>query len=221
MAGFTFQGVCCFLGQPDKIQDLLPRTPANLLPPSDLVTTTCFRQGKQAQIFPMAWQPRVGPCLFLPPLHHARTWLRCYKGFSDVPCWPCCQRGARDRSRRQEQRCATRLVPALVLVCHDRHLLPSHHVTASPRSSAVPGCPRWPGAIRDPGLPSALASAGGGPRSFGSSGMWLSQLWLPVHREEDATGCSQARGVTSPLAQTACEVSSGEHGHPGGLLDVP
>lgn len=111
------------------------------------------------------------------------------------------------------------LVPTLVPVCH-RHLLPSRHVTASPRISPVPSCPRWPGAIRDPGPPSVLASTGGGPRSFGSSSMWLSQLWLPVRREEDTASCSQGTVVTSPLAQPPHKVSPGEHGHPRGLPDV-
>lgn len=63
------------------------------------------------------------------------------------------------------------------LMRYRRRLLSSHHVMASPRSSR--GHPRWPGAIRDPRPPSALATAGGGPGVFGF--LWRVALLSPSH----------------------------------------
>jgi len=143
-----------FTWQPDKIQHLLgllPCPPANLPASSDLVAAVRFPQGNQAQIFPVAssheWVRASSRCLC--PARRGgwcqrRGGSRC--GVLGEGIGAASRRGAGAGA-------VPRLVPAR------RRSLSSRCAVASSRSS-----PRWPGVIRDPGLPSAVATTGGGPR---------------------------------------------------------
>lgn len=96
-------------------------------------------------------------------------------------------------------------MPQLIPVHRCRRLLSSHHVMASPRSSPGRGRPRWPGAIRDPGLPSALASAGGGPGGFRFLRRAVLPALSPRDGGKDTASCSLGRVGTFLLARSPYE----------------